>query len=75
MMSTGSLHSSSTLLASSRTLDSPNNSICEVTDIDTDCPSEVEQPTSCDGDNSEGLAMCLYPNYFKAIFILKMKIQ
>ena len=49
MMSSGSLHSSSTLLASS-----PNNSICEVTDIDTDCPSEVEQPSSCaEGTESE----------------------
>ena len=35
MMSSGSLHSSSTLLASST-----NNSICEVTDLDTDCPSD-----------------------------------
>lgn len=41
-MSSGSLHSSSTLLAST----SPNNSICEVTDIETDCPSGGEDACS-----------------------------
>ena len=48
MMSSGSLHSSSTLLASS-----PNNSICEVTDIDTDCPSEVDKSEPAEGTESE----------------------
>ena len=45
MMSTGSLHSSSTLLASS-----PNNSICEVTDIEADDSLEPPQVSisSCD---------------------------
>ena len=38
MLSSSSLHSSSTLLASS-----PNNSICEVTDIETEEISEIEE--------------------------------
>ncbi len=53
MMSTSSLCSSSTLLASST-----NNSICEVTDIETDCPSDS---ITTEGPNDQDSSLILDP--------------
>ena len=57
MLSSTSLHSSSTLLASST-----NNSICEVTDLDTDCPSDGGlDPTDAVLDPSDSIQDSLEP--------------